>query len=529
MPCPRDCELWCPEVASSRRVPHGARTGPLWGVPLNARDRRRWKELHADQSFLRRLYVLLVIERGRRHVNLAGITAHPTGDWVTQQARNLLMDHGGPRVRSWRAAPCRGSLSQRGVPHGARRTGRRRRGSMRRSWRRCARCGCATVFGEITSRAAISLFDSPRASSRSTSTSRAVSPAGPSRRRGTRWPAAASTASTASPSRRPASHVGAQLARRPRRRTAPGGAAAARASTGRRRRRRGSAPDGRSRRRTGRAGSPSRRAVPGAARRSRRAGRALGDCWSIRSVRYGCMRTRSHSPAPSGPGLSQIAFDTPSRPKSCTSPARRTACAPRPAGRPRSRRGRGGELGDRACMPERVRRLQVDEVGDREQRVVDLVAGQHDARARARRRSPLRQVPTVVEAVESSSRRARTTMSASAGSNCVPAAVAGERRPRRRRRRRGGRPRRTRPAARSAPRPGSCSPASSPGPALAVPPLVGRAQRRRARRRGSPSCSASDRASAACVGRSSRRRRGGPRSRTPARPGADAAAGCPTR
>jgi putative transposase len=76
--------------------PAPARSGQSWRAFLEARAKTILATgfFRVDTVLLRRLYVLFFIEHGTRRVRLAGITAHPAGERVTQQARNLLMNLG---------------------------------------------------------------------------------------------------------------------------------------------------------------------------------------------------------------------------------------------------------------------------------------------------------------------------------------------------------------------------------------------------------------------------------------------------
>ncbi len=76
--------------------PAPRRSGPTWRQFLQAQAAGILAVdfLHVDTVLLKRLYVLVFIEHGSRRMHLGGVTAHPTGDWTVQQARNLALTLG---------------------------------------------------------------------------------------------------------------------------------------------------------------------------------------------------------------------------------------------------------------------------------------------------------------------------------------------------------------------------------------------------------------------------------------------------
>jgi transposase len=72
--------------------PAPRRSGPTCRLTSQAQTILAVDFLHIDTITLRRIYALIAIQHDSRRAYLAGVTAHPTGAWTAQAARNLVMD-----------------------------------------------------------------------------------------------------------------------------------------------------------------------------------------------------------------------------------------------------------------------------------------------------------------------------------------------------------------------------------------------------------------------------------------------------
>ncbi len=76
--------------------PAPRRGGPTWREFLTAQAESiiACDFLYIDLIDLRRVYALVFLEHDTRRLHIAGVTAHPTGPWTVQQARNLAIELG---------------------------------------------------------------------------------------------------------------------------------------------------------------------------------------------------------------------------------------------------------------------------------------------------------------------------------------------------------------------------------------------------------------------------------------------------
>ena len=72
-------------------APRRSRTGWYEFLSIQAKTILACDFFTVETLFLKRIYVLFFIEVATRRVHLAGCTANPNGEWVTQQARNLFV------------------------------------------------------------------------------------------------------------------------------------------------------------------------------------------------------------------------------------------------------------------------------------------------------------------------------------------------------------------------------------------------------------------------------------------------------
>jgi hypothetical protein len=84
--------------------PTPRRSGPTWGEFLRSQAGGilACDFFTVETITLTRLYCFAVVEHAIRRVHVLGVTAHPTGLWVTQQARNLMLHLDDERVDGFR-------------------------------------------------------------------------------------------------------------------------------------------------------------------------------------------------------------------------------------------------------------------------------------------------------------------------------------------------------------------------------------------------------------------------------------------